>query len=317
MLSEKLAITSYPPREVWQENLSALPLISKLRWDYSLQRYNTMKIGGNAACFIEVDSFDDLSRLLPWIEEQALPWVILGKGSNLLIPDSGWPGIVLRLGKEFKQWQVYPERQRVYAGAGLADVTIAQKCLRVGLSGLEFLIGVPGTLGGAIAMNAGAHQAEMADFLIKVRWMDMQGHIHTSEIAEIDFRYRYSSICGATNKVILDAELQLEISSPQKIKEKVETYQHFRTSKQPQKIPNCGSVFKNPQGDYAARLIESCGLKGKQIGSAQISKKHSNFIVNLGEASAQDVLDLIQLAQDSVYAKYSIILEPEVHLLTP
>ena len=203
----------------------------------------------------------------------------------------------------------------VTAGSALADVTFAQKCMSHGWGGMEFLIGIPGTIGGAIAMNAGAHGAETADFLDEIEWMDMDGILHSTPKDKLEFRYRYSELNGNLGKIITRAVLALNESDPETVEKKTLECQQFRIEKQPYNQPSCGSVFKNPPGDYAARLIETSGLKGKIKGGAQISPKQANFIVNLGNASSDDILSLINTVRETVLKNYSIDLMPEVQIL--
>ena len=180
---------------------------------------------------------------------------------------------------------------------------------------MEFLIGIPGTIGGAIAMNAGAHGAETADFLDEIEWMDMDGILHSTPKDKLEFRYRYSELNGNLGKIITRAVLALNESDPETVEKKTLECQQFRMEKQPYNQPSCGSVFKNPPGDYAARLIENSGLKGKIKGGAQISPKQANFIVNLGNASSDDILSLINTVRETVLKNYSIDLMPEVQIL--
>jgi len=304
----------------WLEDLEKIPLDSRLRRKESLKRFNTWRIGGAAECLIDVVNVQDLRILLLFIRKHRIPWFIIGKGSNLLVPDNTWPGIIIHLSGDFKSWQPLEEnsnsgKNQVSAGAALADVTFAQKCVPQGWGGMEFLIGIPGTIGGAIAMNAGAHGAETADFLEEIEWMDMEGNLHSTPREKLEFRYRYSELNGNFGRVITRAVLSLNESDPESVEKKILECQKFRMEKQPYNQPSCGSVFKNPPGDYAARLIEASGLKGKIQGGAQISPKQANFIVNLGEASSDDILSLINTARETVLRNYSIDLMPEVQIL--
>lgn len=304
----------------WLEDLEKIPLDSRLRRKESLKRFNTWRIGGVAECLIDVVNVQDLRLLLPYIREYRIPWFIIGKGSNLLVPDKNWPGIILHLSGDFKRWEPIEEninsgKKKVSAGAALADVTFAQKCVPHGWGGMEFLIGIPGTIGGAIAMNAGAHGAETADFLEEIEWMDMEGNLQSTPRKKLDFRYRFSELNGNFGRVITRAVLSLKESDPETVEKKILECQQFRMEKQPYNQPSCGSVFKNPPGDYAARLIEDSGLKGKIKGGAQISPKQANFIVNLGKASSDDILSLINTTRETVLRNYSIDLMPEVQIL--
>ena len=304
----------------WLEDLEKISLDSRLRRKESLKRFNTWRIGGAAECLIDVVNVQDLRLLLLFIRKHRIPWFIIGKGSNLLVPDNTWPGIIIHLSGDFKSWEPLEEnsnsgKNQVSAGAALADVTFAQKCVPHGWGGMEFLIGIPGTIGGAIAMNAGAHGAETADFLEEIEWMDMEGNLHTTPREKLEFRYRYSELNGNFGRVITRAVLSLNESDPESVEKKILECQKFRMEKQPYNQPSCGSVFKNPPGDYAARLIEASGLKGEIQGGAQISPKQANFIVNLGEASSDDILSLINTARETVLRNYSIDLMPEVQIL--
>ena len=304
----------------WLEALQKTPLTSRLRRKESLKRFNTWRIGGNAECLVDVVNVADLSLLLPFIRKHRIPWFILGKGSNLLIPDTYWPGIILHLSGEFKGWEPLEgnsasEKNEVVAGAALADVTFAQRCVTRGWGGMEFLIGIPGTIGGAVAMNAGAHGGETAEFLKEAEWMDMEGNLHNSPRERLEFCYRYSELMGNYGRIITRAVFQLLESDPETVEKNLLECQQFRMEKQPYNQPSCGSVFKNPPGDYAARLMESSGLKGKIRGGAQISPKHANFIVNNGGASSADILSLIDTARETVFINHSINLELEVQIL--
>ena len=304
----------------WLEALQKTPLTSRLRRKESLKRFNTWRIGGNAECLVDVVNVADLSLLLPFIRKHRIPWFILGKGSNLLIPDTYWPGIILHLSGEFRGWEPLEEnsaseKNEVLAGAALADVTFAQRCVTRGWGGMEFLIGIPGTIGGAVAMNAGAHGGETAEFLKEAEWMDMEGNLHNSPRERLEFCYRYSELMGNYGRIITRAVFQLRESDPETVEKNLLECQQFRMEKQPYNQPSCGSVFKNPPGDYAARLMESSGLKGKIRGGAQISPKHANFIVNNGGASSADILSLIDTARETVFINHSINLELEVQIL--
>ena len=305
----------------WLEELEKIPLTSRLRSKESLKRFNTWRIGGVAECLIDVANLTDLSYLLQFISKHRIPWFILGKGSNLLIQDTAWPGIILHLNGDFKSWEPLKEnnssagKNKVVAGAALADVTFAQRCVVQGWGGMEYLIGIPGTIGGAVAMNAGAHGGETADFLQEVNWMDMEGDLHTSARENLEFGYRHSDLMGNYGRIITSAVFELQESDRETVEKKILECQQFRKEKQPYNQPSCGSVFKNPPRDFAARLIEASGLKGKISGGAQISPIHANFIVNLGNASSTDILSLIDTTREKVFSKHSINLKPEVQIL--
>ena len=301
----------------WRTALAALRLHSRVRWDESLKRLNTWRIGGVADCVVDVQSLDDLAQLLPFIQKQRVPWTVIGKGSNLLVPDEGWRGLVLHLGKGFKDWVPLEAPQTVRVGAALADVTFAQRCIEPGWGGMEFLVGVPGTIGGAVAMNAGAHGGEIVDFLREVCWLDMGGNLRHAPAEAIEFHYRFSGLNACNGVLVTHATFELRESQPPEVRKQVDACLRFREEKQPRNQPNCGSVFKNPENDHAARLIEASGLKGAVRGGMQISSLHANFIVNRGEGTAADALALIEQAQERVFQDHGIRLEPEVQHLKP
>tara|TARA_Y100001970_G_C14170827_1_gene824048 strand:+ start:442 stop:1389 length:948 start_codon:yes stop_codon:yes gene_type:complete len=305
----------------WLKILQKNNLKSRLREKASLKRFNTWRIGGDAECLIDVVNVKELGYLIKFITKNKIPWFILGKGSNLLIPENNWSGIALHLSGDFKNWSSpknlnsKSDKIEVSVGSALADVTFVQKCFNNGLGGMEFLIGVPGTIGGAVSMNAGAHGTETSEFIKEVEWMDLEGKIHKSNIENLQFKYRYSELNGNFGKIILNTIFNMKKNDRKIIKKKINEYQNFRMQKQPYGQPSCGSVFKNPPGEYAARLIEESGLKGKIKGGAQISQKHANFIVNNGDATSSDILSLIDTIKGTIFKRYSINLELEVQIL--
>ncbi len=310
------ALAEAPDRQAWQGALEGLGLQARIRWEAPLQRLNTWRIGGPATCLVDVTTPEDLSQLLPFIREHRIPWTLLGKGSNLLIPEAGWPGLVLHLAGDFKSFVAAAEARTVFAGAALADVTFAQRCQEPGWGGMEFLVGIPGTIGGAVAMNAGAHGGEVADFLLEAHWFDLSGTVHQTSGAHAGFRYRHSHLNGRNGIVVTGASFRLKESDPEAVRHQLEHCLQFREARQPRQ-PSCGSVFKNPPGDYAARLIEASGLKGVCRGAAQVSEKHANFIINQGAAQATEVEALIAHVQEQVQAQQGVWLETEVQWLQP
>jgi len=299
----------------WVSELKVLELRSRIRWNESLKRFNTWRIGGSSRCLIDVETEEDLGLLFLFLKQEEIPWFLIGKGSNLLIHDQLWEGIILHLSGDFKHWEPQKEHTSVQAGAALADVTFAQRCVSFGWSGMEFLIGIPGTIGGAIATNAGAHGGETSTFLKTIRWMDLDGTIHQDNCETFEFSYRFSKLDAKQGKIVLSAIFELQENDPQKVKETLLECQRFRMEKQPYNQPSCGSVFKNPPYDHAARLIELSRLKGKIRGNAQISPKHANFIVNLGDATSEDMIWLLEHVQDKVFKDHNIELIPEVQIL--
>ena len=261
------------------------------------------KIGGVLRWLVSIGTIDQLRGVLAL----NIPYLMLGNGSNMLLSDEGFEGIAIKLVGDFKQLEW--TENGLLVGAGIANSKVLRSLKKVHRAGLGALAGVPGTIGGAIRMNAGTYLGEIGDVVDWVEWMD-DGKIHRSSAAELQFRYRRVGLPWSA--IILRTHLLTHTNG---VDEELESIQHHlnrRKETQPLHLPSCGSVFKNPEGDYAGRLIEAVGLKGHQIGDAQISSKHANFIVNLNAATAQDVASLIRLARETVYAETGIALEPEV-----
>lgn len=300
-------------REGWKEELAEKLAGARITADAPLRGLTTLRIGGRAEVLAEPDTEEQLRALFDIIEKHQLPYFIFGKGSNVLVPDEGLRGIAVRLGRGFSE--VHREGTQVRAGGGCANARFLEHCRGWGLGGMEFLIAVPGTIGGAIAMNAGAHQGETAQFLKTVRYFTVQQGVVEVDAAEIAFDYRSSPLRGQQGRVVVSGEFALQPFSGEEIRERTSTFQAYRRETQPRDFPNCGSVFKNPPGDFAARLIEEAGLKGKIWGSAQVSEKHANFIVNRGDATAAEVLALIDFIRETVYSLSEIELELELQVL--
>ena len=299
----------------WAPALEDLKLGSRVRWNESLKRFNTWRIGGPSRGLVDVETEQDLARMLPFLNKNDIPWFLIGKGSNLLIHDRIWEGVILHLTGDFKSWQPQEHPQTVCAGAALADVTFAQRCVSQGWSGMEFMIGIPGTIGGAVATNAGAHGGETSEFVRSIRWMDLDGIVHQDQRDAFQFAYRFSELDAKQGRVVTSATFELAEEDPQQVKQTLLECQRFRMEKQPYNQPSCGSVFKNPPQDYAARLIELSRLKGKVRGRAQVSPKHANFIVNLGDAASDDIFGLMDEIREQVYRDHKIDLIPEVQIL--
>ncbi|MCZ6627918.1 MAG: UDP-N-acetylmuramate dehydrogenase [SAR324 cluster bacterium] len=297
----------------WVDKLRDTLRDSAVRPQAPLRPLTTLRIGGPAECLVELESEADLLALFDLIESAALPFLVLGKGSNVLVPDEGVKGVVIRLGKAFQR--IDRQENLISTGAGCANGAFVEQCRKWGLGGMEFLIAVPGTIGGAIAMNAGAHDGETAQFLQAVRVFRAGEGIKTQDAAGIPFAYRTSPLRGQEGVLVLGGEFRLKNMDGQDIKHRIRTFQSYRRETQPRDFPNCGSIFKNPPGDFAARLIEEAGLKGKILGGAQVSEVHANFIVNRGGASSAEVLALVDLARKRVYSLNQVELELELQVL--
>jgi UDP-N-acetylmuramate dehydrogenase len=284
-------------------------LRGEMRYDEPLSRHTTWRVGGPARRFYRPADRDDLLLFLSQLDrEEPLFW--LGLGSNLLVRDGGFQGTVIATQGRLNE-MAWRDEKRLYAEAGVACAKIARTAAREGLCGVEFLAGIPGTLGGALAMNAGAFGGETWRQVIRVETIDRFGEVRVRTPDEFEIGYRHVS--GQAGEWFLSAELALEsgdtLASQQEIKRLLER----RAETQPTKQPSCGSVFRNPPGDHAARIIESLGLKGLRIGGAEVSEKHANFIVNLGDATASDIEQLIDEVQNRVESETGIRLITEVH----
>lgn len=305
-----------------RQKLSELLPASRVRFDVPLRPLTTLRIGGPADVLVELGAEADALALFGLLAREGLPAFMLGKGSNLLVADEGVRGVVVRLGRGLDGFHAAPApaadgTRLVTAGAALANGTFVARCGALGLGGMEFLIAVPGSIGGAIAMNAGAHQGETADFLDSVRVYQGGAGIRDVPAHRLRFAYRHSELRGQDGRLVLAGRFRLRPAAPETIRARVASFQTYRRDTQPRDFPNCGSVFKNPPGDFAARLIQAAGLKGHRHGAAQVSEKHANFIVNRGGATAADVLGLIDLVRARVAAEFGITLELELQQLQP
>ena len=281
-----------------------------------LSRYTTLKTGGVGERVFIPKNREELSLMLKQTSKH-LPITLLGLGSNALVPDLGIKGLVVILqGSGLNQLVLLDNQHSVYAEAGVACGQFARFAARLGLTNMEFMAGIPGTIGGALAMNAGCYGTETWDLVTHVVTVNRSGQFTRRNKSEYDVTYRSVSLLKETEKeYFVAAEFDLIYGDKKKSLSNIKQLLAKRNLSQPTNYPNCGSVFRNPKGDYSARLIEACGLKGTRIGNAQISEKHANFIVNLGGAKTQDVFALIDLMQVEVKNKFNITLEREVKYL--
>jgi UDP-N-acetylmuramate dehydrogenase len=288
-------------------------LSDRVEFDVPLSRHTSLRVGGPADAMVTPIDRDELSRVLALCNDHGLPTRVLGAGFNVLVGEGGLPGVVIRLKKLRAIERVAPDAITVEAGASHA--TLTRYCIDQGLSGLEFGAGIPGTLGGWLAMNAGIGVREMKDVVRSIEIMDDRGELLTSiPCAELDFQYR--ELVGLpAGAVLVGAELHVEPSDRDTVQAEVDRLLAHRQATQPIDIPSCGSVFRNPPNDYAGRLIEAAGLKGAREGFAEISTVHANFIVNHGGATTVDVLRLIERARAAVARQTGIELETEVQLI--
>ena len=281
-----------------------------LRSDEPMSRHASLRVGGPARWYFVPDSIDDLQSFLRELDAD-VPVFWFGVGSNLLVRDGGLPGVVIAATKILRDLERV-DHYVVRAGAGLPCTQLARQCIRWGIGPSEFFAGIPGTVGGALAMNAGAHGSETWERVESVRTIDRNGEIHERAPAEYTVGYRHVS--GPANEWFLEATMRFE-SGVSASSETLNAMLDRRKRTQPLGLPSCGSVFRNPEGDHAARLIEASGLKGFTIGGAEISEKHANFIINRGDATASDVEALINHIQQTVYEKHGVRLLHEVRIV--
>lgn len=296
----------------WRDELITTVKPGNFRIDEPMSRLTSFRIGGPADLVVEVETPEELALTVEYCKKSAIPWFLFGRGSNLLVRDEGIRGVVLRLGKDFQYTKV--EGRKLRAGAASALAVVAEAAARNGLSGLEFASGIPGSLGGAVFMNAGAYGSEMRDVVVEVDLYRPAKGFETLTNEEIKFAYRSSGL-QQEEGIVLNVVLNLTPGDEEQIREQMSNFNLKRKEKQPLEFPSAGSTFKRPEGNFAGRLIEEAGLKGKRLGNAQVSPKHAGFIINLGGATAREVLDLIDLVRREVHKKSGIWLEPEIKVV--
>ncbi len=278
----------------------------------AMRQHTTFKIGGPADYFLMPDKGEDVGRVIKICKEKEIPYFILGNGSNLLVGDGGYRGAVIQIYRNMSSVTVEGNEITAQAGALLSAVAAAAK--NASLTGFEFAGGIPGTIGGAVVMNAGAYGGEMKDVLTEVTVMNAEGDIFTLPTEELELGYR-TSIIKTAGYIVLEAKIRLKEGDPEVIRETMKDLTIRRTTKQPLEYPSAGSTFKRPEGYFAGKLIMDSGLAGYQVGGAQVSEKHCGFVINAGGATARDVRTLMDNVRDIVYKKYGVTLEPEVKFL--
>ncbi|MBQ9272166.1 MAG: UDP-N-acetylmuramate dehydrogenase [Mogibacterium sp.] len=285
-------------------------------FDEPMSRHTSFRIGGPAAALVLAGNDYELTTVLRTVSETGAEHIIVGNGSNLLVADEGYPGIVIKLTGEYEMlMQNKYDPRIVRAGAAVLMSRTAAFLTERGLSGFEFASGIPGSIGGSVFMNAGAYGGEIKDVVSSVRVMDRDGsRVRTLSNEDMQFSYRHSK-AEEGDMIILSAEMKLSMDDPAEIAKRVSELQGRRNAKQPVNYPSAGSTFKRPVGGYAAALIEQSGLKGYRVGGAEVSEKHSGFVINRGGASCEDVLGVMRHVREKVYEDSGITLEPEVRLI--
>lgn len=287
---------------------------SIIKKEENMSKHTSFKVGGNADIFIKISTIDELKYILQYTKKNNIPLTVIGNGSNILIKDNGIRGITICL--DFTKIEIKEKEGKAFieVGAGVKLSMLAVILQKKGIAGFEFASGIPGTIGGAIRMNAGAYGKEMKEIVKLVTYIDEEGNIKTLENEFMDFSYRHSRF-KEKQEIIIGCTLQLEKENPDKIKEKMDEYKKLRIEKQPINMPSAGSTFKRGTNFISAQLIDEAGLKGYSIGGAQVSLKHAGFIVNTGNATAEDILNLIDYVIKVVYEKFGKVLELEVEVI--
>lgn len=280
--------------------------------DEPMSKHISFRVGGPADILVKPSSEEQIKDILTFAKKENIPYLIIGNGSNLLVRDGGIRGIVIKIAENFNDFSI--EGTTVTAQSGAMLSFMGKAIMRNNLTGFEFAAGIPGTLGGAIAMNAGAYGGEMKDIVKSVRLIDSQGNIVELSNEEMQFAYR-KSILSKEEYIVLSAVMELKEGNYEEIRDIMKDLTNKRVTKQPLNLPSAGSTFKRPEGYFAAKLIEDCGLKGLTLRGAQVSDKHCGFVVNLGGAQAKDILDLIYVVKITVYSKFGVMLEEEVKIL--
>ena len=283
-----------------------------LFFDEPMKKHTSFRIGGQAEILVLPQTNSQIIAVIDYARREQIPYIIMGNGTNLLVKDGGIRGIVIKLAKNFGRISLRGQEMNAQAGASLNGA--AELACRKGLKGLEFAAGIPGTFGGAVSMNAGAYDGEMKDVITSATVLKQDNAIEVWSAEELGFAYRKSRVI-TEGAVLLEVTLHLEKDDPAKIRERMNHLLSLRKAKQPLQYPSAGSTFKRPPGHYAGALIEKAGLKGFRIGDAQVSPLHAGFIINLGNATARDVIRLIEAIQEAVLTQFGILLEPEVRIV--
>lgn len=300
---------------------------SNIKKDEPMAEHTTFRTGGNASVFVEVINIAQLKEIMSIVTKYNIPYFVLGNGSNVLVRDEGYKGVIIKLSDSFndtllcdkqevKNEQLSESEDTLFVCAYGQEklVMVAKEASKRGLTGMEALAGIPGTIGGAVAMNAGAYGTEIKDVIHSAVVMDTKGNIITLLKEELDLSYRHS-VVQSEGMIVLKAVFKLNKGEQSEIDERLKTYQTARREKQPLEYPSAGSTFKRPEGYFAGKLIQDAGLRGYMVGGAQVSEKHCGFVINKNHATASDILQVINDVRDKVYEQFNVMLEPEVKIL--
>lgn len=275
----------------------------------NLKEYTTFKVGGPAKAIVSVNDTEELKQVMQYLWDNHIPYFVIGNGSNLLVSDKGYDGVVIKLSGDFLE--LSSKGEEITAGAGVILSKVCTLARDKALSGLEFAYGIPGTVGGAMVMNAGAYDGEMSFVVKSVEMLDASGKVITYSCKDMNFGYR-DSVCKQEKLIVLKTVFSLKSKEKNEIQEKMNDFMEKRRSKQPLEFPSAGSTFKRPEGYFAGKLIMDAGLAGKRVGGASVSTKHCGFVINDKNGSAEDIDTLMKEVTDTVYEKFGVKLEPEV-----
>lgn len=298
------------------DKLQALVAQEQITKDEPLSKHTTFRIGGPCDYFVDIKKEEELISVLHLCKEEGVPYFLIGNGSNLLVADEGVRGVVLKINDCSEEFTIQEEEDGtiVTGSAGMNLTTFAMKVAKHGLTGFEFAAGIPGSLGGAVFMNAGAYGGEIKDHIISAKVVSMEGEILTLTKEELQLSYR-KSIAQEKGYLILNATFRFPKGDEASIRKKIEELNRQRKEKQPLEYPSAGSTFKRPEGYFAGKLIMDAGLRGYRVGGAMVSEKHCGFVINAGNATAADVVQLMKDVSRMVEEKYHVILEPEVKMI--
>lgn len=296
------------------KQLQAILEPENLLFDEPMKTYTTFRVGGPAKWMAAPEDEQQLRIILKTCKETHTPYFVLGRGSNLLVSDNGFDGVVINLRKHFNTITTNKEKKTITAEAGASLPVVSQAALAAGLTGLEFAAGIPGTIGGGLFMNAGAYGGELKQIVTEAAVMTPDGRIREVPNEEMELGHRLSCFMR-TGETILSVTMKLSDGDPEAIKAMMDDFNARRRDKQPLEYPSAGSTFKRPTGYFAGKLIEDAGLKGFSVGGAQVSEKHAGFVINTGNATASDIWNLCQEVRKKVFAQFGVALEPEIQMI--
>ena len=294
------------------KKLESILTEEQVKIEEPMKNHTTFRVGGSAAYFVMPRTAEEVAKVTELCAQENVPYYIVGNGSNLLVSDKGYDGVIIQIYKQMSQVEV--KGREIYAQAGALLSMVAKRALDTELAGFEFAAGIPGTLGGACVMNAGAYGGEMKDVLKSVTVLDKDGNVKKLAKDELELGYR-TSVIAKKGYIVLDAVIELKEGKAEEIKALMDDLKERRITKQPLEYPSAGSTFKRPEGYFAGKLIQDADLRGFQVGGAQVSEKHCGFVINKDGATASDVMELMRQVSDKVYDKFGVRLEPEVKRL--